>query len=334
MGCAPHDQMARSKLRSMIHHHARVLLFLAACQISSGCASGVSVQKVANTERTFIHWRGVEPNENKNRPGSCLEFSTAATTLNDTNMRAEGGYAGFQAGVEFNNAQRFERMYEVRSVMQFAHAALFRLCEAQRNGDVPQGKFMDVFENALDSVQGLLVAADLSSAVRGMSDLLIRLELERRKLETLEADAERTIRSIKGKICGQFADDSHKAKCQVELFDWARGVLEMDDDTLEKQPPYDAQVRELFERRNLELSQVFKLDFIELMTLVKAYSARRKAGKMIEQNMTMVEAARRGLEAIANLVPALAHHDRVSTKVTPESPDKQAAPAVQAPEGR
>jgi len=239
-------------------------------------------------------------------------------------MRAEGGYVGFHAGLEVNNAQRLERIYEVQSIMQFAHSALFRLCEAQRNGDLRDREFSKLFESTLSNAQALLVAADLSSAVREMSDLMLHLDVEREKLKTMEEGGERTIRSIKAKICDQFIDDSDSAKCQVHLAEWARGVLEMDIGELEKKPPYDHQVKELFESKELKMGKGFNLDFIELMTLVKAYSARNKARKMIAQNAMKVDAARLGLAAVAKLVPGASHAEKEDCKASPEGKSKEA----------
>lgn len=299
------------EVRIMIQHRfvlgilsVALLLPPLACSAAPG---SIRVRKIDNTERTFIRWHGTVAIENKNRPGSCLEFSTAATKLNSVQAGARAGYQGFEVGAEGSNIQNLGSIYEVQSIMQFAHTALFRLCEAQRNGDFDSEHFSEIFEETLRSVRTLLISSDLSRAVQEMSSLIVRLSLEREVLMVAEEGQEATIRNIKSSICGQFDKDG-AGLCQVKLSDWVGRVRAMPLDELEELPPYDKQVGRLFEqlepplKKNPRVADL-KFDFVELMSLVKAYAKRERTKERLKLNAALVDAAHQGLRAVASLVP-------------------------------
>jgi len=136
-------------------------LSLSAC----ACASNDEVLHVANVERAVTTWRDKGPRKGggnaRQRSATsihlCLEYASPAEKLEATKagLMVPIG-ADKNVSVSYESAQSLATIYSVSEIMQFGHAALYRLCEASGNQAITNDTYRDLFGQTLQNVNELL----------------------------------------------------------------------------------------------------------------------------------------------------------------------------------
>ncbi len=137
---------------------------------SSGCAmfseskieydakAGLAV--TSNTSRNFVVDYGNGETDPIKR---CLEAPGPATALNDFKLNTEvsgdaGKVTNGKVKVDIGNTESLAKLYEVSSILQFAHAMSYRLCEATINGYIPEKEYSAKFDEIISATTKLLEA--------------------------------------------------------------------------------------------------------------------------------------------------------------------------------
>lgn len=127
----------------------------------SGC-SGISydsksgLAKVSNAERTFVVDYGANPPLKR-----CLEAPGPAALLNDSNFEAAlKGSADKITDAELKlimqNTESVSKLYEVSSILQYAHAMSYRFCETALNGYISGPEYYESLNRLMKSTEALL----------------------------------------------------------------------------------------------------------------------------------------------------------------------------------
>lgn len=139
-------------IRAPFAAHLIRALCIAACAPAAGCSSDHEIVRIDNAERAATVWK-------KEGPKSCLEYSTAAETLSKHSAALAGSLpAGQKLELSFESSQNLAQIYTVSDIMQFGHAALYRLCEAAANKEIPADKYETLFQDTLSKLTDLLLA--------------------------------------------------------------------------------------------------------------------------------------------------------------------------------
>src|SRR5688572_26771538 len=85
------------------------------------------IQTVRNVERAVAHW-GPETSAT-GVSHLCLEYSTAAEKLHDRDAGATVPVGEVAVTLSYKDKESLASIYSVSEIMQFGHAALYRLCE-------------------------------------------------------------------------------------------------------------------------------------------------------------------------------------------------------------
>ncbi len=141
------------------------ILPLSLIVIVTGCSSNINYNKDAglattsNTERNFVIDYG------DGKPGTliqrCLEAPGPATALNDLTVNTEISGKSIDAAegkikLDVTNTESLAKLYEVSSILQYAHAMTYRLCEAGLNRHLDGDKYMKHFDKIIESTESLL----------------------------------------------------------------------------------------------------------------------------------------------------------------------------------
>jgi hypothetical protein len=119
-----------------------------------GCASGANVRPVANTERTVTTWGG---DESFGKRHVCTEYVTPAEKLDARKLAVSVPLGGDKSvSASYEASQNLAAIYTVTEIMQFGHAALYRLCEASGNQVVSNREYKELFSGTLQQVHGLI----------------------------------------------------------------------------------------------------------------------------------------------------------------------------------
>lgn len=150
-------------------------LFTACSSLDYSRKAGLAT--TSNTERNFV----IDYGDGKKHTlvQRCLEAPGPATALNDfsfnpvvsakTTEITEG-----EISLDLSNTESLAKLYEVSSILQYAHAMTYRLCEAGLNRHVGNDEYMGYFEKIIESTESLLGK---------------QLELEQEATKQLEAEA-------------------------------------------------------------------------------------------------------------------------------------------------
>jgi hypothetical protein len=264
-----------------MHRCCRYLLVAVTLSILvAACAT--RTRRLPNTERTVTRWNDRTKTKKNVNPGSCVEFSTAATKLNTTKVKGEGKAKDITASIDIENAQSLGKIYEVRSIMQFSHAAMFRLCEARRNDDLGPGKYAELFGKTLDAVERLMVNADLTATMRAVEGATVQLVQSEQKYTERAEKADARLYGFKESICGEYEDEGNVGTCQMILGKWAGECYWRKKNKQYSKLKYIDQVKNRFKEVNLRLP---KSDFkdSDLMGICKAYEARQGARDQLDR---------------------------------------------------
>lgn len=134
-----------------------VFATVAALSIFGVIGCGKTHSPVKNTERVLTKWEKKEAEIVK-----CLEFSTASSKLNNLSFELAAGKIGATdvPGISFANAESLANIYEVADIIQYGHAAMYRLCEAQANGffkDFDENQIIEMYDEVGDNVREILM---------------------------------------------------------------------------------------------------------------------------------------------------------------------------------
>ena len=166
----------------------RFFLIIALAPTISGCATwfdGVGYDRraglavVSNSERNFVvDYGGGEKGDRLRR---CLEAPGPAALLNDFTLDTAvsgsgGGITDAKVEADIRNKQSIANLYEVSSILQYAHAMSYRLCEATLNGFIDRADFPAKFDKLAETTTHLLE---------------LQLQLTREEARKAEADIEK-----------------------------------------------------------------------------------------------------------------------------------------------
>jgi hypothetical protein len=153
-----------------------------------GCGA-THVVPVSNVERATTVWESDEGLI----PHLCLEYSSPAEKLDATKASLGVPIGTKSVEVSYESAQSLATIYTVSEIMQFGHAALYRLCEAVGNGALDKEKFGELFDKTLNNMNNLIRlqleakdSAGVSAAVGIQQDVR---ELDKRRCQLLEKSA-------------------------------------------------------------------------------------------------------------------------------------------------
>jgi len=123
------------------------------------------VQTVSNVQRTTAVWPA--GTTATGGPHICVEYATPAEKLKDREASLSVPISGEQsAELRYQQAESLASIYSVSEIMQFGHAALYRLCEASGNQAIDEGTYKDLFKQTLTDVNHLL---ELQMTAQGMA---------------------------------------------------------------------------------------------------------------------------------------------------------------------
>jgi len=152
---------------------SRLMLLIAI----GGCA-GTPVVPVRNVERVTTVWQS----DNGLIPHLCLEYASPAEKLQATKASLGVPIGEKNVEVSYESSESLATIYTVSEIMQFGHAALYRLCEAYGNKAVDKDKFNELFDSALKSVNGL-IELQLSAKNGGAAVIGMRLQKDIQDLD-------------------------------------------------------------------------------------------------------------------------------------------------------
>ena len=134
-------------------HRAGVFAQLAGTSgVLAGCLSH-SVDRVPNVERAAIVWR----QRDNDKGAICLEYSTAAHELKSQRAGLElTPVPGKSVALSFESSASLAQIYTVSDIMQFGHAALYRLCEAANNGKLNNTEYRELVDATLKRLTTLM----------------------------------------------------------------------------------------------------------------------------------------------------------------------------------
>jgi len=136
------------------------------------------VQPVKNVERAVTMWDG-----DKTPSGQahlCLEYSTAAEKLHDREANASIPVGETPVTLGYKDAESLANIYSVSEIMQFGHAALYRLCEASGNQAIDETTYKALFADSIAGVHDLIELQLLREKVGSIEHLMVlRSEFDR-----------------------------------------------------------------------------------------------------------------------------------------------------------
>jgi|GEM_PF-6681452 len=123
------------------------------------------VQTVSNVQRTAAKWPAATTPTGG--PHICVEYATPAEKLRDREASLTVPIGGEQsAELRYQQAESLASIYSVSEIMQFGHAALYRLCEASGNQAIDQAAYRELFTQTLTDINHLL---ELQMTAQGMA---------------------------------------------------------------------------------------------------------------------------------------------------------------------
>ena len=142
----------------------KTTLLLFGITMVCGCSSidysrKAGLATTSNTERNFV----VDYGDGKKgtQIQRCLEAPGPATALNDLSVNTElsGDTKDIAEGkvkLDLKNTESLAKLYEVSSILQYAHAMTYRLCEAGLNRHISGKDYMAQFDKIITSTENLL----------------------------------------------------------------------------------------------------------------------------------------------------------------------------------
>jgi hypothetical protein len=115
-----------------------------------------------NTDRYIL--ASPIPDASSTRRHVCIEPVGPATKLTDTKASLAAGYTGATGSITADQAQTLGTIYAVGDIMQFAQLSLFRLCEAESNGDVDRMNYPKYYAAIMSTTAALLCLQALGSS--------------------------------------------------------------------------------------------------------------------------------------------------------------------------
>jgi hypothetical protein len=143
--------MQHSTSRSRFHSSWPSLFIALACLPLTSCGASDNIERIDNTQRATTLWKRTTGDH------VCLEYATAASKLD--NRRANLAFpitANQNVQLSYENAESLASIYTVSDILQFGHAALYRLCEAAGNGSIDQAGFTKLVQETLQRMSELL----------------------------------------------------------------------------------------------------------------------------------------------------------------------------------
>lgn len=176
-------------------------IFVLACQPEQ-------VRSVSNVQRAVTQWPAVT--SGTGAPHICLEYASPAAKLHDREVGLVVPVGEPSVEATYSDAESLAMIYSVSEIMQFGHAALYRLCEASGNQMLEQREYEKLFNGTLESVNDL-IELQLN---RKKLDAQTRLQFMRDELDQL--DTER---------CAASRHD-HEEKTSIR---WANHLFDLDE---------------------------------------------------------------------------------------------------------
>lgn len=140
------------------------------------------VRTMPNVERALTQWpAGTSPSGG---PHICLEYASPAEKLHDREASLSIPIGEKSAEAKYANAESLAQIYSVSEIMQFGHAALYRLCEASGNQVLDRDEYRALFGDTLQAVNGLIEL----QLVRQKLDDIARLQMMRDELGQIDKD--------------------------------------------------------------------------------------------------------------------------------------------------
>ncbi|HVU04314.1 MAG TPA: hypothetical protein VHE30_21295 [Polyangiaceae bacterium] len=140
----------------------KLLVMLPLLAFIPGCAGRPNVVPVQNVERAVTVWYAppVKGPDGRLMPGPpehlCLEYASPAQRLDRTKLALNVPVGDKAAGVSYEASESLAMIYSVSEIMQFGHAALYRLCEARGNGAINADEYKLLFGEAMKNVYELI----------------------------------------------------------------------------------------------------------------------------------------------------------------------------------
>jgi hypothetical protein len=129
------------------------------------------IQTVKNVERAVARWG---PDEASNGvPHMCLEYSTAAEKLHDRDTGASVPIGETTVTLSYKDKESLAAIYSVSEIMQFGHAALYRLCEASGNQSIDNEAYAKLFSSTIEQVHGLIELQLLREKLNSVEHLVV-----------------------------------------------------------------------------------------------------------------------------------------------------------------
>jgi hypothetical protein len=154
-------------LSTFVSFYRQSWLILVLIGTLCGCSS--NLVRVPNTERATTLWNTKEH--------VCLEYATAASKLTQQHANIAFPVTG-TSGVQlsYESAESLASIYTVSDVLQFGHAALYRLCEAAGNGNISDGEYAKLLSDTLASINQLLATQMSGASFRARDRVMAALE--------------------------------------------------------------------------------------------------------------------------------------------------------------
>jgi hypothetical protein len=153
-----------------------------------GCGT-THVVPVKNVERATTVWEADEGRI----PHLCLEYSSPAEKLEATKASLGVPIGNKSVQLTYESAESLATIYTVSEIMQFGHAALYRLCEAVGNGALDRHQFGQLFgqtlKNMNDLIQLQLEAKNHAGASAAVNLQQQIKEIDKRRCELLRSFA-------------------------------------------------------------------------------------------------------------------------------------------------
>lgn len=133
--------------------------------------------KVSSAERTFVVDYGADPALKR-----CLEAPGPAALLKDSSFdtTVKGGndkITDAEIKLILKNTESIAKMYEVSSILQYAHAMSYRLCEAALNNYISGDQYVEKIDKLMVSTRDLLeIQLKTTQAQKEKLDAEIELE--------------------------------------------------------------------------------------------------------------------------------------------------------------
>ena len=140
----------------------QIVTLLSLVSLLPGCAlfDGIKYDRyaglasVSNSERNFV----VDFGQDIKR---CAEAPGPAALLNDSKFEASlkgttAEVTNAEATTSYKNTESVTKLYEVNSILQYAHAMSYRLCESALNGYMSGPEYNKALDKLMTQTENLL----------------------------------------------------------------------------------------------------------------------------------------------------------------------------------